>query len=163
MCKILNRTRKKVFTGLKVAHKIGNRYYSPATGVEYKVGPVTPTTKIIRSKTSGHWWSSQILDKDGSFFCKEMYGKTSVFKSLEDLTSIIHVLLQSEVILKMTISGGIWKAEMVIGRFSSIPLKVNTVASLKVNTVGSLKMKPQFIETFAGTEILSMKETDLRI
>ena len=162
MCKILNRTRKKVFTGLKVAHKIGNRYYSPATGVEYKVGPVTPATKIIRSKTSSHW-SSQILNKDGNFFCKEMYGKTSVFKSLEDLTSIIHVLLQTEVILKMTISGGIWKAEMATGRYSSIPLRVNTVASLKVNTAASFKMNSQFIETFAGTEILSMKETDLRI
>ena len=140
MCEILNRTRKKVFTGFKVAHKIGNRYYSPVTGVEYKVGPVTPTTKIIRSKTSGHW-SSHILDKDDSFFCKEMYGKTSVFKSLEDLANIIHVLSKKEVILKMTISGGIWKAKMVAGCFSSIP----------------------FIKTFAGTEILSMKETDLRI
>lgn len=141
MCKILNKTRRKSFTGFKVAHKIGNRYYSPATGVEYKVGPVTPATGIIQSRTSGGGnWSSHILNEDSSFFCKEMYGKTSVFKSLEDLANTIYELFKNEVVLKMTISGGIWETEMI-------------TTSLN-RTTGSVKM-------FAGTKILSMKESEL--
>jgi len=131
MCKILKKTRRKSYTGFKIVCKINGKYYSSVTGIEYKPGSVTPVDTIDESKTFGYW-SRHVLDPDmDSGYCKEMHGKTCVFKEKSDALDFLNSR-SKEQLVEMTISGEIWEAEM--------------------------RCLFGFMSLFVGTEILSIKE-----
>lgn len=78
MCKIIDKIDLKTFTGYKVALKINDKLYSPATMVEYKVGEV-PKPKVDRVDlpTSDFGFSDTLLI---DMFRDNFYGKTAVYK-----------------------------------------------------------------------------------
>ena len=109
------------FTGYKVATKINGKYYSPYTGVEYKVGPVTPV--IIGDKRLPNAVFPIIYLQPN----KDMYGYTAVFMASDD----DHYLMEPDdedpdienrVMLKMTISDTLYNGtvnirKVILGKY----------------------------------------------
>ncbi|MFH1276489.1 MAG: hypothetical protein ABIH82_05240 [Candidatus Woesearchaeota archaeon] len=132
MCIILSKTERKSYTGFKIVHKVDGKYYSPATGIEYKPGPVTPTKTIIESKVSGGWNLTSLTEGD-RFYNKNMYGKTSVFVDKRN-ADLCYGGRSGESVVEMTISGGIWEGGL------------------------RCSYNPYTAKLFLGTKIVSIKE-----
>ena len=65
MCNFKEELKVTQKTGFKVSIKMNGKYYSPATGIEYKPGMVT-IPKVQNRLTCN--LSSDILKKDGCIF-----------------------------------------------------------------------------------------------
>ena len=136
MCKVLLSCKYKQATGYKVAIKIGNQYFSPATGVEYKVGKVPIPDYCVR--LSSHFTydfeglnlsDEKLIYNRPSFYSRRMVGKTAVFHKLTDtlksqilyLANAVHRGAKTTrcnvVILKMTIT-----EELTHGLYDSRPV-----------------------------------------
>jgi hypothetical protein len=112
MCKLLKKTRKKTFTGYKVALKVNGKYYSCWSGMRYTLGPVKGM------KRTGKYSSrilSFVMHRDDVCHNPNYFGKTAVLGILEDVLNErilfkTHYVSQDLiiVILEMTISGPIW-------------------------------------------------------
>lgn len=110
MCTLTKKSRKKSFTGYKVVYKKGGKYYSPATGIEYKPGPVP------RIKRQPKWVSDLGHFRDIFYKldpCHEplMKGKTSVVELLEDIRGMRAYWDMDEKtypIVRMTVSDGLF-------------------------------------------------------
>lgn len=112
MCEITGKyTESEKFTGYKLVYIIDGRYYSPVTGVEYKVGEkvkaITSGEAIenfrenstLNTLSLGNYWSKP-YSIFSSFYTHSMQGKTGVFMDLTGAKS--HQ--SNEAIVKMTIS-----------------------------------------------------------
>ena len=115
MCILIRKTRKKSVTGYKIALKIKGRYYSPAAGIEYKVGPVKGVTKA--GKNALEEWSWVFNPAEG-FYSSRYFGKTAVYLSPERLKANIKESWHryGACLLKMTISGDIWETDYSLGK-----------------------------------------------
>jgi hypothetical protein len=138
MCEIKEKTRLKTFTGYKVVIKKDGKYYSPSTGLEYKVGMKLPHLQE-RNEIFDTWAWGNPLSKDGVWYKPEMQGKTAVFKNLRPcVTSIACNRAFNHVILKMTIGGEIYN-----GSFSYNELRIGT----EIVDIKETKYKPTTFRT----------------
>ncbi len=107
---------KRVVIGYKVARKIGKHYYSFATGIEYKKGPVTIPKKYGKYRWN-HWGDvCRFLNRLGCYI-PQYKGYTAVFKNLEDAKRLkrnkenqIHNL----VVLEMTLKGDLFSGQYFV-------------------------------------------------
>lgn len=76
MCNITGNYSKKSFTGYKVVCEMDGKYYSPATGIEYKKGPVE--IPVVQQRLC-NWFSDTLLLPDGYGYKPDMKGYTAVF------------------------------------------------------------------------------------
>jgi hypothetical protein len=72
--------------GYKIVLKIEDKYFSPTTGIEYKVGQVTIPT--YQNNIIGDI-SSEILDKRSIAYNEHMVGRTCVLLDHEDAKNIL--------------------------------------------------------------------------
>jgi hypothetical protein len=113
-------TDKEVVTGYKMAvvdNKTG-LYYSPATGIPYKVGKVPVATTYGNNELREKLGFTDILNKKNPCFKKEYAGKTAVYKELHNalnfkynLESFIEDSGYSLVILEMELSGDLYNGD----------------------------------------------------
>ena len=143
MCKIVNVLKKAVQrTGFKVALKINGRYYSPATGVEYKKGkvPMCPDydedTIEYLLRLCNYFSINRIFTKPDSEHSRRschlvnFNGNTTVFKNISDtielLRYVLHCTDHEVVILKMALWGrinGTYQEDPVFAGFRIIKMK----------------------------------------
>jgi len=122
MCVTLkDKTKKK--TAYKVVVKLNNKYYSPNTGVEIKVGKVIADEQILQ-KISDKFrlkdklkisWAEVFRRKDGChswLYNPEYLGYTSGFLSVKDAKK--HLSNNQFAIVKIT-----FKGETLKGRYQS--------------------------------------------
>lgn len=119
MCILIDRINNKTVTGYKVAIKKGKKYYSLATGVEYKVGKVIKPRKfkLLSSYFSSHF--DNYITKNlrrvqldrYSLIRINYFGFTSVFKYLRSCKNFCEELKRygnningKEVILEIKLS-----------------------------------------------------------
>ena len=79
MCYLFKKSRMKSFAGYKIVlvdNQTG-RVYSPATGVEYKAGPVPRPRRVRDYRRSPYFLD--VLDISGYVYNRDMFGKTAVF------------------------------------------------------------------------------------
>ena len=85
MCKLAENFKEldiSEYVGYKVAIKIDNKYYSPVTGIEYKVGPVEiPETS--KPLCSGF---VDVLNKNSIAYEESMIGRTCVLTDYNSAT-----------------------------------------------------------------------------
>ena len=118
MCKLIRKTKRKSFTGYKIALKIGGKYYSPFSGITYKPGPVPVARKPRKYAFNGH-----VLNPGEYFYLESFHGKTQVCKTLVITKGNMKIMAndfgkqlnknlykQPLVILEMKISGEIWES-----------------------------------------------------
>lgn len=117
MCEITQRLNDNEIpekTGYKVAIKLEDKYFSPATGVEYKVGLVEVGDRF-KHFIKHQIYRSDILIPSSSAYKEEYVGQTAVFDDLARATALkikfaeyneyyAPSLVQHIVILKMTLS-----------------------------------------------------------
>ena len=130
MCTLTRKTRRKTFTGLKLAVRClkTGKFYSGSTGIEYKKGKVPDNFKAKR--LCERWKESfnniKIKRKKNKFpiWYNEAYvSYTSVFSDKYSLTDSVSFSCNKakpgyeEVVLKMTIAGDIWE-----GRYVDAPI-----------------------------------------
>jgi len=117
MCDIDNKTSKKTAVGYKAVIKIKGKYFSPSTGLEYKIGMKLPNMKVRKRNFDGDW--ANPLD-DWYFYKPLMQGKTGVFRTITDCkNSFTHN--QPYHILKMTLGGEIYN-----GSYSRKPIYIGS-------------------------------------
>ncbi len=121
MCEINKKTRKKTAIGYKAVLKIKGRYYSPSTGLEYKIGMKLPNMKVRKRKFDDDW--ANPLDVDDWFYNELMQGKTGVFETIEGCKHSVRNN-QPYHILKMTLGGVIYNG--VFGMFNKTPLYIGS-------------------------------------
>ena len=116
MCNITTKLpRRQTVTGYKMAIEENGKYYSPATGVEYKTGPVPKLPRRLdieykRADLCGHTFRIQsIFDPTGVCHNKYMcYHKlTAIFVKKKDLIESSDTLAHDTVILRITLSGNL--------------------------------------------------------
>jgi len=107
MCTIISKSKRKSFTGYKVALKIDGKYYSPATGVEYVVGDV-PIPDCINEEYRDDWFDD-VLNPEEYSHKVEYKGHTAVFKK-KIITEVVSDL-SIAALLKMKISGDMLNCE----------------------------------------------------
>ena len=136
---------QKPFIGYKVAlqHKRSKKYYSPAMGCEYKVGPVPV---VNEQKCLTNYFRDDILSDEFNLFKKNMVGRTAVFESLDVAEELKYVMgdvayygVEEDedydvVILKMTISGKLMRGYYTIGL-----VKSDVVAGRHIDKIEKLK------------------------
>ena len=90
MCKLTKKLTSESYKGYKIAIKKGDKYFSPATGVEYRVGRVRKaTTSLAIALFSFLCQEREILRKSGRFYDKNMIGRTGVFRKKTDAEELI--------------------------------------------------------------------------
>jgi len=118
MCKVTKPSRrKKSFTGYKVVFKIGKKYYSPMTGIEYVTSKDVQAVDSIKEykkhkakieNDSTFIDYAEIIDKENgdhnTLYEPLMKGKTTVFLTKKDLHDRLKTLSDKVQIVKMTIS-----------------------------------------------------------
>ena len=82
MCQLLEKVDKKSIIAYKVVVKIGNKYYSPATGIRYKrdnkhIPIVTKMNPLVDAYID-------FLDKDSDAYEPEMLSRTAAFLDIDD-------------------------------------------------------------------------------
>jgi hypothetical protein len=119
MCDLLERYNKPTFTGYKAALKINGKFRSPATYIEYKVGPV-PKYQNLQRFTSSYF----INIHPHSFFNPTFNGYTGVFTSRYDAVSLLLSIYEKDrdnyqydnfVLLKMKLGGILYNGWYVSG------------------------------------------------
>jgi len=117
MCKIIGESKRKTVTGYKLAYEINDSFYSPYTGVQYRVGKVHATNKVLKEANS---ISTGRFLSEFDDYEPQMTGKTAVFLKKEDAkkellilndTSKYSIIVINVVMLKMKISGNLLDAK----------------------------------------------------
>jgi hypothetical protein len=85
MCEIYERFREEeAVTGYKVAVQYDGKYYSPATGIEYKVGPVEiPIESSYRSEMSVSYFTN-VADPASASHISDYKGFTAIFEDYHE-------------------------------------------------------------------------------
>lgn len=102
MCDLIYKCDEEEVTGYKVAVKIDDKYFSPATGLEYKVGPIPLQFKYQKHVAD----FVNVLDENNECYNTNMTGRTCVFRDLESAKHKQNkwYSFYELIILKMTIS-----------------------------------------------------------
>lgn len=120
MCNFHKMTRHQKVTGFKVAIVSNQNFYSPATGIKYKIGPVTvPCLRAFYTPPiHKHPYFCDVLSVESPAHIKGYKGYTAVFRHFYHAynlyTRMISRSLEDDpklVILKMTVSEEIWKGD----------------------------------------------------
>lgn len=132
MCNLISELEEKIVTVYKVAAKKDNKYYSPALGIEYKIGKVEiPTVQNRLCKA----FTDNILDTHSGAYNTTMIGRTAGFKYLKDAK----------------IKKSSWEYYGVTPSYVLVILKIQLSQELLLgNYIGDT--------VYAGKEIVSMKE-----
>ena len=106
------------YTGYKYVIVINGKYYSPTTGIKYKVGKVPVLTSNMKLEIHGGNSINQYLSPTSKYNSKNYNGNTSVFKSLKKCEDEC----KGKDIIKMTISGNLKKAKhsLTLGNIKDI-------------------------------------------
>ena len=100
MCKITKKSRKKSFTGYKSVLVINDKYYSPVTGMEIKIGPIPIITHRQNHANRDY---VNVFDESIGAHEPKMKGMTGVF--IEQERAQHH--FPADTILKICISGNL--------------------------------------------------------
>lgn len=107
MCKLVEDFKDLnilAYTGYKVAIRIDGKYYSPVTGIEYKIGPVEIPEKIEMLCYD----FVDVLRKDYPAYQENMVGRTCVLTDYDSALKFSkEIIVHNEgsvVILKMCVS-----------------------------------------------------------
>lgn len=136
MCKLTKEyTEAKTFTGYKYALETEDgKFISPATGIEYKPGPVE-----IAKGGNSHNPAGSFVDEDtmlkpkGKAYSKDMIGRTGLFKEDSAVLQIIEDLKWctgrvkigfKQVILKLVIEKELMSGTYHMGMFGGIEFLV---------------------------------------
>ena len=155
MCKLLGKyIDSEEYVGYKVATECDGRYFSPATGVEYKVGPVPKLTNETERNTEAiYGFNPSFKDfmtlHSRRFFSSIFNGKTAVIKKESDAKklfadvklglephSAVKLYLESHspyniVLLKMKISGDLYEGETSLSCDDAEVIAGNTIVSFE--------------------------------
>lgn len=141
MCYIKKKIENKTqFTGYKVAAKDNEtgKYYSIATGIEYKIGPIEVPKN--QNKLMSSW--KNILDPDCSFYISQYRGLTAIFDELNDAQSCYDD----------------WDTRLKDG-YDLVILKMTVQKTIKRNCYeGSYEFNFKSRSVHMGPKIRSMKE-----
>jgi len=133
MCHLKERYKRKTVTGWKVAIHENGKLLSPATLIEYKVGPVTSReySKELEVKRFGeycqYFYFGLLDQRDSCAFSTKMTGRTAVFTEKINAVSFFKVLEKRTnedkklVLIRVTLSGDLLKgkydwSEVVAGK-----------------------------------------------
>lgn len=129
MCKLTDKISMNIVSGYKVAYKIYGKYYSPATGIEYKTGLVTIPEKQERFGID--YFVGGILNPEYYVYEYNMVGRTCVFIDYKSALELLGILRNysrntniSVCILHMSISN-----DIMVGNYSGIVMggrKINS-------------------------------------
>lgn len=117
MCKLIKKTRRKSFTGYKIAFKKDGKYYSPATGIEYKIGDVPHCPRLKPLAVKLGIFDEDLLNSRYHLYEPGMQGKTSVLKYRAQAVKLQRACQKNSnviglfCLLIMTVSGEIWEGE----------------------------------------------------
>ena len=118
MCiRIGRKLSKEVYTGYKAVVKVSNRYYSPATGVEYIPGQKVQGTYKFLENTKKFWSENDILNPKKYSFIKNYFGKTAVYCFERDVKcfAVSHSLEYPKdklIIVKITLSTNLRRGKL---------------------------------------------------
>ena len=109
MCTVLGKLKgKKEFTGYKVVVVSSNRYYSPFSGMRYKVGVVKPQLQPGKNAYKHH---CEVIVSSSMHYTSKMKGKTGVLLSKKTAIMLAKRWEASRTteyaVLEMTIKGGL--------------------------------------------------------
>src|SRR3972149_860800 len=146
-------TKKKSYTGYKFVLKLNNKYYSPATGIEYKVGPVKRPNalSVYRIKKYKLFSTNRIIKKGALFYNKDMVGRTGVYPS---------PALAKRMMRPIGFDGSIdfFRAKLCLLKMkvsSDTRLKIG-FAQCEVYCIGERRYSPIYL----GNNLYSIKEID---
>lgn len=109
MCQLDTFFDGKTYTGYKLAAKVGRKYYSIATGIQYKRRkPVTIPDKQYPLLSCV---DDELLNPTYSLYQRKMIGRTTVFMSIKDAIKYFEEL-QNQIIRNTDI--GIMKGKFVL-------------------------------------------------
>ncbi len=108
MCKLTKKSKRKSFTGYKSVVKVGKKFYSPVTGMEYKVGPVPKIRRIGKHVLPDY---VNVLDPGAAAYNPKMVGKTGVFEN----PALPRELFRTNTLVKMTITGDLYEGYVETG------------------------------------------------
>jgi hypothetical protein len=84
MCNIIAKSLKQNIIGYKVALKINNKFYSPVTGIEYKIGNVEIPTKYGENNIKDDLYMNDVLNPNDFAHDPAYAGKTAIFEVEQD-------------------------------------------------------------------------------
>lgn len=108
----IRKSKRTIVTGYKWVIKRNNKYYSPATGLEYKIGAVPMLEDMLSQKVIGY--EKYCNYAEGNMFHSPNYdGHTAIFKTYKCAYKHINYSTKYNNILlvKMTISKNIKTAQ----------------------------------------------------
>ena len=80
MCTFYRKSKEESFIGYKIVVKIGDEYFSPATGIKYEDGRPIPEIESGSPLVSCYL---DVLDEDTMAYNPEMIGRTAAFLRLK--------------------------------------------------------------------------------
>ena len=119
MCiRIGRKLNKENYTGYKAVVKVGGRYYSPATGVEYIPGQKIQGTYKFLKNVKKFWRKNNILNPKETSFINNYFGKTAVWCFKKDIQYFLekHSYNYPEdkfTIVKITLSTNLRRGKLV--------------------------------------------------
>ncbi len=114
MCNLKTRYRKqKQFVGYKVAVHVDGKFYSPATGIEYKIGKVEIPNEINMKYATGAF-EDNLLCPRRPYFNTNMIGRTAAFEYIGDARGLFNDILPMDMtddlkIIQITLSRSLMK------------------------------------------------------
>ena len=141
MCRLIEKTKRKSFTGYKVAYKKRGKYYSPSTGLLYVPGKVPEIKKVEKIAEKLNLFKNVFEGEGGHFYNRLMEGRTSVFESSEDAELLLNAITSTYnkfCILEMKLSGDVYSGKFLVPMGSMFQTKDTNI--------------------FSGTHIDSIKE-----
>ena len=124
----IRKSKRTIVTGYKWVIKQDNKYYSPTTGLEYKIGAVPLLEDMLLPQKVKGYQDYHVYTTDGIYHTPNYNGYTAIFRTYKDACSYSN---SRTILVKMTISKNIKTAQ-------------NTPYSLYVD-IGDNKYLPTYI------------------
>jgi len=149
MCKITEAyTPDEPVQGFKVAVKIEDRYLSPATGIEYKPGPVEMATfETVKSKPRVYGgFRDDLLDPKSLYYKREYKGLTAVFANRRDARRLREALATSMV-----------PSEQLFGEFVVVSM---TLSDVRYKGTYDVSFDDANLPVVMGANIISIEDAN---
>ena len=114
MCNLTTKIKNcQSVTGYKIVYKENGKYFSPATGIEYKENIDLPWPNNIKNKIKYYFGFDDVLNANELSHHKNLYGKTAVFINLSDAMIFANIWQTAQEkmhlqIVKMTLSNDLY-------------------------------------------------------
>ena len=167
MCNLEKKSKKRQVTGYKIAVKRNGKYYSPATGVEYRPGPVSQVPKIFSYKDSKNEsrniWFSPRMDyiEEARSISKHVSKGEKIDR--EDVIKITDLLPKSDHFYFINMEGrtAVFKTKKGIEYYTTLTSGGETcllMMTIKEDIMEGTINDSSDIPIFAGKEIIKFEE-----